>query len=159
MQDDPKTYDRADQFCARKSVGSPCSVPGNPFEGGGTGTCQTRLNDKQQTIDSLCTFGERREVRRNMPDRDYRGAEVICDKARRDPNAQDVVEFLVQNKITCGPTPTIPDQFCDGKAVGEACVAEMLVNGSISTYPGRCGEKDERVEFYSYGYRTRVCLI
>jgi hypothetical protein len=158
MQNDPNTYDRADQFCAQKKVGSPCTIPGNPFEGGGTGTCQTRLNDRQPTIDSLCTFTGLREVMRKIPDRGYKGSEHTCDSARQNPSSRAADDIKNQN-LTCGPTPTVPDQFCDGKAAGDTCMAEMQVDSAKFTYPGRCAESEDRAKFYSLGYNVKVRTV
>ncbi|MGE5504639.1 MAG: hypothetical protein ACM31L_09475 [Actinomycetota bacterium] len=160
MKNDPQAYDRADQFCANKKVGSACAVPGNPFEGGGVGTCQTRADDKQRTIDSLCIFGDRREVLRNLPDRGYKGADEVCDMARRNPHSEAAADVRAE-KLTCDQAATVPDRFCDGKAAGDPCAAEMSVAGSILSFPGRCGEKEERATYYSRGrqIKTRTVLI
>lgn len=162
MRNNPQTYDRADQFCAKRRVGSPCVIPGNPFEGGGEGECQTSPNNQTRTIDSLCVRKERVEISREIPREGYKGSDAYCERDRKEAAAHAAspyAQFPRPVLYGCGPTSTVPDRFCNGKVPGDACTAEVKVDDTVSSFAGRCMERHEEAIVISREVMTRTVLL
>lgn len=136
---DPKTYERADQFCAGKRIGDACEMPGNRFDGGGKGDCAQEVNPDEKTIDAYCKQAVKAHVVRELPPGGYGVAPAICDMAK---NHAGFAEDLRSANATCEIPPPISDRFCSGKALGALCVVEIF--GGQETYSGRCRMGDDR---------------
>ena len=157
MEQDPGHYDRADQFCAEKKVGSSCVIPGNPFEGGGNGTCRTSPNRDSGAIESRCALNYRPEVLGSLPDGGYRAPETICENGEiKEPFAR---AFSSEN-LSCLATPVVSDKYCSGKAVGSPCSVDVRSESAESKYPGLCAESEDSRRLYYHGYMrvTRTVL-
>ncbi len=149
MEQDPGHYDRADQFCDEKKVGSSCVIPGNPFEGGGNGTCRTSANRNSGAIESRCTLNNMPEVLGSLPDGGYRAPESICENGGlKEPFA----DAFRNKNLSCHATPVVSDQYCSGKAVGSPCHAEVRSGSTESKYPGVCAESEDSHRLYYHGY-------
>lgn len=151
MEQEPEYYDHADQFCAEKRVGSPCVIPGNPFEGGGLGICRTWASRDGGAIESRCTLTYRSGVLGTLPDSTYQAPESMCENGEA---KQSYAQLFRHENATCGVPTVISDKYCGGKHVGDDCIADVRSGASVSSYPGICLEKQDLRGRYYYGRVT-----
>lgn len=150
MEQEPEYYERADQFCAEKRVGSPCVIPGNPFEGGGNGTCRTSPSSSG-AIESRCTLTYRPTVLDSLPDGSYRAPELMCENGKLKKTYESTNSDGI---ISCNTVNITSDKYCNGKSANDSCVANVNYGTSTAAYQGICREKEDIRRIYSYGYIT-----
>jgi len=126
LADNPKAFDRVDQFCSDKKIGDACVISGEVFAGGGEGICLNkivRINEymmRSGTIDLLCVRKHEPVFERQLP---CHADGVTWVQRRPDQNLPaDVCEELL-------PVPT--DQFCIGKKIDSACMATFTYQGKL----------------------------
>lgn len=138
-------FDNVDSFCAGKKPGAACTMPGNPFGGGGDGICKNELNRSSNLIDLTCQHKELVFVfDPQLPEGGFVLEPMLCG------NGLDL-----GSQFTCKPTlPPPPDRFCKEKKVGDACQAEVSVDGKRQFYPGICQKVSEKAGYYFQGRRT-----
>jgi len=143
------SWERTDQFCAGKSPDAACAIPGNPFEGGGSGRCARTVTS--EFIDLVCRLDAEIKVDRRMPDGRYLADPSFCsDVASGRLSAQ----ALEPRRLTCAKPAQIADRFCEGKKAGEACDAVLLEGGTGRSFPGHCRDETESIGFYYQGNRS-----
>ena len=113
-RENPKAYDRADQFCDGRSIGSPCEIPGNPFEGGGSGHCTQDINSASRSLDALCKLDDPPLIDRQTPEGGFQVSKELCDMASKNP---DLASNLRSMDVRCDlpPATLTPDRFCQGR--------------------------------------------
>lgn len=148
----PDAYDRADAWCAGKAIGSACEVPGNAFEGGGKGRCEQVTNRESHTLDALCRVSITPVIERKLPEGGYVVDKRLCELAQRDAG---MANSLKREQAGCTPQAPLADQFCGGKKVGDACQAELSLEGSRAAYGGRCIAETQEGSFYHYGHNPK----
>jgi hypothetical protein len=141
-QDNPKAFDQADAYCAKKKPGAACSIPGNAFEGGGAGRCERHIEPGSDTIDLQCQRSERITIDRRLPAGDFLANAYACAQSPRDPGHN------------CSEAPLVPDRFCSGRSAGQACSVELTRDGRNETYAGVCTRGEQVESFYYQGRRT-----
>lgn len=146
-RENPKAFDRGDQFCVSKSVGSPCEIPGNPLEGGGKGVCVQKINKVDQTLDAICEVPEP-QIDRGIPEGRYQVDARLC-------NNGNMGAALQSEQAGCEPVPPVSDRFCNGKQQGDPCKVDLIQQGQRGSYPGRCTLATEEKRFYMYGKQTK----
>lgn len=151
-RENPAAYDRADAWCAGKSIGSACEVPGNAFEGGGKGLCRQIINRPSRSLDAVCKVTAQVAIDRKLPDSGFMVDSRLCELAQRDPS---VAESLKREQAGCTPIPPVADQFCDRKKVGDACQVELNVDGIRASFAGKCSTESQESRFYHYGYNIK----
>lgn len=146
LRDNPKTYDRVDNFCSDKKPGAPCTIWGTVFSGGGAGTCVNAVNPSGSTIDLTCVRNDAVQIDRKLPDGGFVDEPYLCELGEDKETGQ---------KWNCTPTiPTPSDQFCQGKSTGSRCTVELTYQGKKEWQAGICSEAVETQRFYYQGHRT-----
>lgn len=151
MQKHPNLVDRIERLCTGRKAGDSCTIPGTAFSGGGAGTCSRHLNNELLTIDLICEVNASVIIDRKLP-----GDEVGW---VHDANLCNRADEFPPGFLNCAPLSTPPvDAFCQGRAVGAACVAELRVTGQagVHRFPGICSRYTERMGFYYQGHRTKT---
>ncbi|KVD76188.1 hypothetical protein WI89_07065 [Burkholderia ubonensis] len=152
LRNNPKTYDRADQFCRGKRLDDACELPGNPLQGGGTGVCRSSVNDRGE-IERACVRTTRVEIDRGVPSGGFVASPARCKPyidwvQRNDPSEPEpVLPYGCKH-----PEQPLTDRFCKGKAVGDACAVELRVDGRPEQYPGACTNEWQSKRFYNMGW-------
>jgi hypothetical protein len=113
FQDNPTIFDQTDQYCTDKAIDAACALPGNVFEGGGSGTCQRSLTGLKISLG--CQRTESVEIDRQIPD-----------KFSVDP-----------------PFPQVTDRFCAKSKEGASCTVELKHNGKVESYEGICQRNED----------------
>lgn len=150
-RENPKAFDRGDQFCVSKHIGSPCEIPGNPLEGGGKGVCVQKVNKTDQTLDAICEVPEP-QIDRAIPESRYQVDARVCGIASSNPGMNAALQG---ERAGCEPVPPVADRFCNGKQPGDACKVDLVQQGQRGSYPGRCTSIIEEKRFYMYGHQTK----
>lgn len=156
LRNNPKTYDRADQFCRGKRLDDACELPGNPLQGGGAGVCRSSVNAGGE-IERACVRTTHVAIDRGVPSGGFVASSSLC-KPYND---------WVERNNRSEPEPVLPfgckppeqpltDRFCKGKAVGDACTVEMRVDGEPEQYPGTCADERQSERFYYMGSRQAL---
>jgi hypothetical protein len=159
-RENPKAYDRADQFCDGRSIGSPCEIPGNPFEGGGSGHCTQDINSASRSLDALCKLDDPPLIDRQTPEGGFQVSKELCDMASKNP---DLASNLRSMDVRCDlpPATLTPDRFCQGRKPGDACQVQLRQADRNLSFAGRCTEETQERRFYIYGnrYKQRQVLL
>ena len=158
-RENPKAYDRADQFCDGRSIGTPCEIPGNPFEGGGSGHCAQEVNTASRSLDARCKLDDPPSLERQLPEGGFQVSKDLCDMASKNP---DLANNLRSMDVSCEPAAAaIPDRFCQGRKPGDACQVQLGQGGRNLSFSGRCTEETQERRFYMYGnrYKQRQVLL
>lgn len=146
LRDNPKLYDRVDQFCHGKQPQDACQLPGKPFAGGGEGTCVNQVNESNKTIDMTCERNDAVTIDRKLPQGGFVGGRDLC------PNGPGPSP---NPNWGCKPiTPTPADQFCQGKKTGASCTVELEYQGKPQRDQGVCTAITETDSFYYQGHRS-----
>lgn len=149
LLDNPRAFDRTDEYCKDKTVGEACVLPGNTFAGGGEGVCKNEFNRAEAVIDLSCVR-ERAVIDRKLPEGGFVNDEYLCREvvqAQRDG-------VPMPSEWNCTPLKTPPrDQFCAGKDPGAACTVALLYQGVREQFPGVCKEETQTQGFYYQGHR------
>ena len=138
-EQNPKAFDQADQYCVAKKPGAACVIPGSAFEGGGAGICERAVSQGSQYISLNCNRGERIQIDRQIPDGPFRVDSSLCPDAERNP------------AHTCSEPALLSDRFCAGGKAGQACMAELSIDGKTSSHAGVCRISVETTRFYFRG--------
>lgn len=141
-----QVFDRTDQYCHGKAIGTACEIPGTAFEGGGKGSCQRDLPDRASEIDLRCALKFPAEIDRQVPDGPFRKDLRRCDGSPENPGEDE--------GFTCADPAPVADRFCAGQKENDPCSARFLVAGKEQSESGRCGMRTEEHRYYQYGYRT-----
>ncbi|WP_255990114.1 hypothetical protein [Chitinolyticbacter albus] len=148
LRNNPKAFDRYDNFCAGKKSGDACVIPGTAFAGGGNGRCDNDINRKTYTIDLHCVREGYVTIERQLPEGGFVHDEQLC----RSKAAHESEEPAP--KWNCTPlTPTPSDAFCKGKSINSACTVELTYKGALQRDEGVCKEIVETERFYYQGRR------
>lgn len=150
-QSNPRTYDRSDQWCNGKAVADSCQIPGNTFEGGGSGTCDRLINRNEYLIDLLCVVVPRPRIDRQLSDSGWNADTQLCELATR---SQSTAQALSAQGWGCEKPVEVPDQFCKTLASGQACNAELSMDGQKQLYAGICKSEAQTKRGYYQGSRT-----
>lgn len=134
-RNNPKAFDRNDQWCDGRSVGDACSIPGNPLEGGGAGECQRNVHRSDFQIDLLCAVRPTPAIDRDMPDGSWRASASLCAQASKYPSTG---ETLRSQGWACDAQPVVVDRFCKGRTVGDRCTAQVRVGETVQAVDGVC---------------------
>lgn len=149
LRDNPKAFDRADQFCAKRAIGAACSIPGDALAGGGTGVCRNGLDATRTRIDLRCERGAKVVIERGLPAGGFTLPARFCEV----PEGAEIARSLGYG---CKPPAQPPqDRFCAGRAVGAACTAELTVDGKPVRNAGVCARVSESApRFYFRGWQV-----
>lgn len=131
-------YEVADQFCAGKTIGTRCEVPGTPLDGGGQGICTITWPDRN-SFAATCKLDDPAKIDRQMHG-GWRLNQYWCERLSPDE--------LVKIGYPCSDVPPATDQFCRGKVEGDPCLAEVWQKSGWSSHPGRCVKKTQLGSFY-----------
>jgi len=149
LRDDPKTFDRVDQFCAKRSIGAACTLPGDALAGGGAGVCRNGLDATRTQIDLRCERKATVAIDRGLPTGGFTLPANFCEV----PEGAAVAR---ERGFGCKP-PTGPphDRFCAGRTVGAACEAALTVDGKPVRNAGVCARVTESApRFYFRGWQV-----
>jgi hypothetical protein len=151
LANNPRAFDRSDEYCKGKKVSDACTMPGNLFAGGGDGVCKNELNRRSYTIDLLCEREDNTIIERKLPEGGFVNDASLC----RDAGKVESDGSSTPSPWNCKPTvPTPRDQFCAGKEVGAACTVQLLYQGRQEEFDGVCKEEVQSRSFYYQGPRT-----
>ena len=150
-QSNPRTYDRSDLWCNGKAVADGCQIPGNAFEGGGSGTCDRIINRNEYMIDLLCMVKPRPRIDRKISDSGWNADTQLCELATR---SQSTAQALAGQGWGCEKQVEIPDQFCKTLTSGQACTAELSMDEQKQSYSGVCKSEVQTKRGYYQGGRT-----
>lgn len=143
------SWERVDQFCSGKTPDAACEIPGNAFEGGGSGRCVRALSDN--SVDLVCRLAGDMKVDRRLPEGRYLADETLCSAVA---SGRLGAQVLDNQKLTCSKPALAADRFCDGKKSEDACDAVVILDGAARTYPGICRGETESTGFYYQGRRS-----
>lgn len=148
MRENPDLVDRHDNFCADKKPNDDCAIPGSRLAGGGNGICRRSVNSSNATIDLACELLNRPNIFRDLPSGGFVADSRSCETPQ-------LAEQLSRTPYPCKPqaAPYV-DRFCRGKAAGDACAAELFVDGAREINAGTCQKITETDSYYLYGRRV-----
>ncbi|MFN5010792.1 MAG: hypothetical protein ACK5F5_06170 [Gammaproteobacteria bacterium] len=149
LRDNPKAFDRVDQFCAQRKVGAACTLPGDALAGGGAGVCRNALDETRTRIDLSCVRRATVTIDRGLP----AGGFVLPAHVCADPEGAAVAR---ERGYGCTPAAQpLPDRFCAGRSVGAACEAALSVDGKPVRNAGVCARVTESApRFYFRGWQV-----
>jgi len=149
LRDNPKAFDRADQFCAQRSVGATCTLPGDALAGGGAGICRNGLDASRTQIDLRCERTAKVTIDRGLPTGGFSLPAYFCEV----PEGAAVAR---ERGYGCTPAAQpLPDRFCAGRSVGAACEAALSVDGKPVRNAGVCARVTESApRFYFRGWQV-----
>jgi hypothetical protein len=149
LRDDPKTFDRVDQFCAKRRVGAACAIPGDALAGGGVGVCRNGLDATRTQIDLRCERSASVVIERGLPEGGFTLPAYFCE-------VPEGAEVARQRGYGCKPPAAPPhDRFCTARAVGAACEADLTVDGKLVRNAGVCARVTETApRFYFRGWQV-----
>lgn len=149
LRDNPKTFDRADQFCAKRSVGAACTLPGDALAGGGAGICRNGLDASRTQIDLRCERTAKVTIDRGLPAGGFSLPAYFCEV----PEGAAVAR---ERGYGCKPPTELPhDRFCAGRGAGAACEAALTVDGKPVRNAGVCARVTESApRFYFRGWQV-----
>lgn len=145
FEQNPKLYDRVDQFCQNKTIDTACTIPGSAFEGGGDGVCKRNLPNFSQEIDLRCTLESTLEIDRRIPDGPFRKGQHQCNDRPENPS-----EY---GEMSCIDPPPVADRFCAGHKINDQCTAVFNIAGNDKSEVGRCRITIEERKNYEYGHQ------
>jgi hypothetical protein len=134
MANNPNAIEQVDNWCEGRAAGASCSIPGNPFEGGGQGTCVRQANQRNNTIDLRCILSVATTIDRRFPDGPYQAEIELC----APHSSTHRLETLRRTGWLCEPPPAVADRFCAGLASGADCRAEIMVGDRPQEFIGVC---------------------
>lgn len=148
LSNNPKTYDRADQFCKGKDPQEACVIPFSPLVGGGEGICKNYVNRRTETIDISCVVTHEPQIDRQLPPGGFVGDRFRCPVG---------VAHQYNPDWSCTPLPTPPiDRFCKDLPVGSACTNEFQLNGKTEHEQGVCKQVTEKQVFEPHPHDVTV---
>ncbi|MBO9538078.1 hypothetical protein [Herbaspirillum sp.] len=161
LAQNPNAFDRADQYCKDKKVGNACSIPGNPFAGGGEGICRNELNRNSSTIDLNCERATSPIIERGLPSGGFLADDTLCSAYATDTysNGIPIKKTLPMSELTCTPGPVLKDRFCADKENGAACTVELQSGGKKQEFPGVCKQEVESISLYFQGRRKASRMV
>ena len=149
LQDRPRSFDRADNFCLNKKPGAACTIAGSHLAEGGEGVCDNRINTSLGSIDLVCLRTAEVEIDRGLPEGGFVADKVLCDPADR-------LAWEGKQPWNCKPLQPRPaDRFCQGKAVGASCTVSLRYQGQPEQHEGICRTVTEEQRYYYAGNRVR----
>lgn len=149
FSNNPRTFDRHDQWCEGRGVGTACQIPGTPFEGGGPGKCERIIHRAEYKIDLLCSLDPEPQIQRGLPDINWQAEKELCEGVKVDISGVRRTE----QGIPCENQPAVFDRFCRGKEAGQSCTAELRVTDRIQNFEGVCRREVETKSWYFQGRR------
>lgn len=151
LRANPKLFDRYDSYCAGKSPGDACTIPGSILAGGGNGTCKNEINATSSVIDLTCKRAGTVDIERRLPAGGFVNDESLC---RWKAKAVTEAERKETQRWNCTPLQPVPaDRFCEGKAADSPCTVELSYQGSTERNEGVCKMVVETEGFYYQGRR------
>lgn len=151
LADNPRAFDRSDEYCKGKKVADACTLPGNLFAGGGEGICKNETTRWSTSIDLTCVRGGTAVIERKLPEGGFVHDASLC----RDAGKLDSKGIPEPSQWNCTPVvPTPQDQFCAGKEVGAACTVQLRYQDRQEEFPGVCKVEVQSYNFYYQGPRT-----
>ncbi|GAA5184527.1 hypothetical protein GCM10025771_38790 [Niveibacterium umoris] len=150
-RNNPGAFDRTDAWCEGLRVGAACLIPGTPFEGGGSGTCEREVHRRDFQIDLLCTRKPAPRIERGLPEGPWRADEQLCEVAAR--NAE-MAQTLQSHGWLCAEPPLAADRFCKGLEAGKPCTAEVSIGADTRRFDGVCAVQRAEMGAYFQGRRT-----
>lgn len=144
VRNDPRHYDHADQFCRRKNLGDDCKISGSALEGGGDGKCNLDLDGWGNRLIAKCELVSLPQIDRQLPDSPYELSSWLCKELKPKPGEQ-LKELITGKFLSCEPVPTVSDRFCVDRKPGDACTAQLTVNGKVVENPGVCQSQNDRL--------------
>ena len=149
LRDDPKTFDRVDLFCAKRSIGAVCTIPGDALAGGGAGICRNGLDATRTQIDLRCERSAAVVIDRGLP----QGGFVVPAHVCAVPEGAEVAR---RQGYDCKPAAQpLHDRFCAGRDEGAACEAALTVDGKPVRNAGVCARVTESApRFYFRGWQV-----
>lgn len=149
LSENPRAFDRTDDFCTGKKVGDACEIPGSRLSGGGPGTCDNAIHRGHGTIDLLCRRTGRVVLDRGLPEDGFVADPEFCAGiARLGDEGKPMASHCVPPHIQ----PV--DRFCAGKTLGDACTVDLEYAGQTERHLGTCREEVQTRRFYHQGQRT-----
>lgn len=149
LRDNPRSFDRADQFCAKRSVGAACLLPGDALAGGGAGVCRNALDGTRTQIDLSCERRATVTIDRGLPAGGFTLPAHVCG------DAEGAAVARSRGYSCTRPAETPQDRFCAGRRVGAACEATLSVDGKPVVNAGVCARVTESApRFYFRGWQT-----
>lgn len=149
LRDNPKAFDRVDQFCAGRAIGAACSIPGDALSGGGAGICRNGLDATRTHIDLKCQRRATVTIDRGLPSGGYTLPAHVC----ADPEGAEVARR--EGHGCARPAQPLQDRFCAGLAVGTVCEATLVVDGKAVRNKGVCARVTEPApRFYFRGWQV-----
>jgi hypothetical protein len=184
----PTAVDVTDTWCEKHEIGAACTIPGNAFEGGGSGVCIRGITDDDHySIILTCVRSPEPVIDRGVPEGEwqvdpYRCAHpdgvLIETPLPRPASAQSSVEpspssppsgykrtpipVLAHPDWICTTPKLAVDRFCTGKAEGQSCTAMVAVGmQDPQPFEGVCKKEVETRQYYYQGHRvvTRPVLL
>lgn len=149
LRDNPKAFDRSDQFCAKRAIGAACAIPGDALAGGGAGVCRNGLDATRTQIDLRCERSAKVVVDRGLAERGFTLPAYLCE-------VPEGAEIARSRGYGCKPPAKPPeDRFCAGRSVGGACEAALTVDGKPVRNAGVCARVTESApRFYFRGWQV-----
>ena len=156
----PNAFDRSDAWCEDRRVGARCEIPGNAFEGGGTGLCERYAHRVDFQIDLLCALKPLPRIERDFPVGPWQADASLCELAA---HSESTAESLHGQGWVCTEPPLVADRFCTGRVAGQACVAEIMLESRSERFDGFCQRQIETQRAYYQGRKelmrpTLQCL-
>lgn len=149
LRDNPKAFDRVDQFCAKRTVGAACTIPGDALAGGGAGVCRNALDASRRQIDLRCERSATVTIDRGLPAGGYTLPSHVC----AGPEGAEIARR--EGHGCTPPARPLQDRFCAGRAVGAACEAMLVVDGEAVRNKGVCARVTESApRFYFRGWQV-----
>jgi hypothetical protein len=149
LRDNPKAFDRVDQFCAKRTIGAACTIPGDALAGGGAGVCRNGLDASRRQIDLRCERSATVKIDRGLPAGGYALPPHVC----AEPEGAEIAR---REGHGCTPSAQpLQDRFCAGRAVGAVCEAALVVDGKTVRNKGVCARVTESApRFYFRGWQV-----
>lgn len=149
LRDNPKAFDRADQFCAKRAVGAACSIPGDALAGGGAGVCRNGLDATRTQLELRCERSAKVVIDRGLPEGGFTLPAYFCE-------VPEGAEVARERGYGCKPPAQPPhDRFCAGRSAGAACEAALTVDGKTVRNAGVCARVTEQApRFYFRGWQV-----
>lgn len=152
FQRNPGSVDRTDELCDGRGIGDVCVIAGTPFEGGGPGRCERSINrNEYRFIDFRCTLQNPLQIDRQLPEGPFQADDDMCTDLSHEPDGE---QTLARLGLVCHRPAPISDRFCQGRAIGDSCVAEVRVADEIYPSKGICKSEIQTATPYYRGRRV-----
>ncbi len=133
----PDRYDHADAFCRGKNLNDPCVIAGTALEGGGDGKCRRRLDGWRNRFIAECELLSLPQIDRKLPESTYELSTRVCEDFKPKPG-EPLKDEISGKSLSCETVPMVSDRFCVDRKPGDACTAQLIVNGNVVENAGVC---------------------